>query len=197
MSEPKAPETRALALARAELRVETRDGKPVLVGYAAVYDSWSEDLGGFIERVRPGAFDRAIREGQDVRFLVNHNRDLVLGRSRAGTLALEADATGLRFTVTPPASDLAAHYIECVTRGDIDGCSFRFYVAKEAWNFSADPVQRDLIDVDFDDVCLATYPAYTDTSAAVRSLDEHRRSQPRRTTRRDRAGRRLRLAEAG
>jgi uncharacterized protein len=199
MPETKSPEVRCLNLAVAELRVERRaDGKPVIVGYTAVFNTWSEDLGGFIERVIPGAFARTLREGADVRALVNHDPSLILGRNKAGTLRLREDAKGLRHEIDLPGSSLAGHYAEAVERGDISGMSFRFYVGKEAWNFSADPVQRDLIDVDIDDVSLATYPAYTDTSAAVRSLEQHRRSQPRPGAWRDRAARavRLRLAEA-
>jgi HK97 family phage prohead protease len=192
-----APEIRSLPLAVAELRVERRDGdRPMIQGYAARYNVWSQDLGGFIERILPGAFDDGLQQGADVRFLVNHEVSLLLGRNKSGTLRLTSDDKGLFFVVDPPDSDLARHYIQAVERGDLTGCSFRFYVDQEAWNFSADPVQRDLLKVRIDDVSLATFPAYLDTSAAVRSLEAHRRSQPRRDPWLDRAHVRLRLAEA-
>lgn len=191
------PEIRSLPLAVAELRVERRaDGKPTIVGYAARFHSWSQDLGGFIERIQPGAFGDDLARGADVRFLVNHDPSLILGRNKAGTLRLTEDDQGLRFEADPPEGPLAGHYVQAVERRDITGMSFRFYVDQEAWNFSADPVQRDLLKVRIDDVSLATFPAYLDTSAAVRSLESHRRSQPRRTPRCDRAVRLLKLAEA-
>lgn len=190
------PEIRTLPLDRAEMRVDRADGRATLHGYAAPFNSWSQDLGGFIERIQPGAFGRALSGGADVRFLVNHNRDLILGRNTAGTLRLAEDAKGLRYELDVPDTQLAAHYITAVERRDITGMSFRFWAIKEAWNFDADPAQRDLIEVGFDDVCLATNPAYLDTTAALRSLESHRRSQPRRTPRRDRAERLLRLTLA-
>jgi uncharacterized protein len=195
MSQP-APETRSLALADAEVRVEARDGKRFLLGHAAVFNSWSQDLGGFIERIQPGAFARALAGGADVRFLVNHNRDLILGRTRSKTLTLAEDAKGLRFELAAADTPIAAHYLEACNRGDLDGMSFRFYALKESWNWDANPPQRDLIEVDIDDVCLATYPAYADATAAMRTLEDHRRSQPRRDPWLDRAWARMRLAEA-
>jgi phage head maturation protease len=78
----------------------------------------------------------------------------------------------------------------------MDGMSFRFVAKKDAWDYDANPVQRELIDVDIDEISLVAYPAYPDTSAAIRSLEAHRRTQPLRTPRRDRAARRLRLAMA-
>lgn len=182
---------------RSEVRVRRNpDGRPVIHGYAAVFHSWSVDLGGFIERIRPGAFSRVIREQQDVRALVGHDTSLVLGRTKSGTLSIAEDDHGLAFELHPPDGPLAAHYVNAVERGDMDGMSFRFIAKKEAWNYDADPVQRDLIDVDIDEISLVAYPAYPDTSAAIRSLEAHRKIQPLRTPRRDRAARLLRLAMA-
>src|SRR2546427_740708 len=71
-------------------------------GYAAIFNSLSEDLGGFRERIRTGAFARAIREKQDCRALFNHNPNMILGRTRSGTLRLSEDGTGLLFDCNLP-----------------------------------------------------------------------------------------------
>ena len=191
-------ETRVLIQAKAEVRVRRDEaaGTVTLVGYAAKYDTWSEDLGGFVERLRPGLFSKALAAGADVRFLVNHNRDLLLGRTRSKTLVLTEDDIGLHYECQVSNSSLNDHYVQAVERGDMSGMSFRFYCKKEVWDFSTEPARRDVIEADIDDVCLATYPAYEDSTAAVRSLQSHRRSQPRPTPRRDLAERLLRLAEA-
>src|SRR5581483_4708551 len=73
------------------------DGKvPTFVGYAAVWDARSVDLGGFVEVVRDTAFDDSLANGADVRLLINHDKNLVLGRTRSGTCELSKDERGLR-----------------------------------------------------------------------------------------------------
>src|SRR5438128_11032112 len=91
-------ETRALS--GIELRVDA-GAPPKLVGYAAVFNSKSLDLGGFIEIVRPGAFKRTLAAGADVRALVNHDPNLIIGRNKAGTLDVAEDDRGLKVTITP------------------------------------------------------------------------------------------------
>lgn len=179
-----------------EVRVRRNaDGKPTLYGYAAKFNSWSQDLGGFIEKIAPGAFSRALREQQDIRALVSHDTSIVMGRTPK-TLRLFEDEIGLGFELDPPSSPLASHYIESVDRGDMSGMSFRFIAKKDAWSYDTEPVQRTLLDVDIDEISLVAYPAYNDTSVAVRSMQEYRKIQPLRTPRRDRQARILRLVLA-
>jgi HK97 family phage prohead protease len=155
-------------VANSELRT-ANDGK--LTGYAAVFNSLSEDLGGFRERILPGAFSRTIKTA-DVRALINHDPSRVLGRTTTGSLTLAEDSKGLKFTCSLPATTYASDLIESVRRGDISQCSFGFQAREDRWV----PGQkqgnsiRELIDVDLFDVSAVTYPAYTDTSIQERSL---------------------------
>lgn len=140
-------------------------------GYAAVFDSLSEDLGGFRERIARGAFTQALTRGDDVRALFNHDANYVLGRTTAGTLRLSEDDHGLRFEVDAPDVGWVRDLRESVKRGDINQCSFQFTVDKESWDESDKlNVVRTLEDVRLYDVSLVTYPAYAATSASARSL---------------------------
>jgi HK97 family phage prohead protease len=161
-------------------RVRARAGAtPGLEGYAAVFGQRSEDLGGWRETIMPGAFARALREGQDVRALVNHNPDRLLGRTKSGTLTLAEDSKGLRFSLDTPDTDDARAILESVQRGDIDACSFGFACRSDRWTEAPDPSSpggsrtlavREVQDVDLFDVSVVTFPAYPQTSVDVRSL---------------------------
>ena len=108
--------------------IRANDGEkhPAIVGYGAVffregdpgteYQLWSDTY----ERIMPGAFDRAIRE-DDCRSFFNHDPNLILGRSTAGTLLLSIDNVGLKYEVEPPDSEPARHVLESVRRGDVSG----------------------------------------------------------------------------
>lgn len=144
-----------------------------LVGYAAVFDSPSEDLGGFREIVRPGAFTRTLQDARrDPLALVQHLPHLVLGRQSSGTLRLAADARGLRFEVDPPDTQAARDLMVSVARGDITGCSFAFTVPAggDRWEPRGDTVLRELHDIDLHEITVTAQPAYTDTEVALRAL---------------------------
>src|SRR6185437_15993750 len=89
-------ERRSLA---ADLRAESQGDEMSLVGYAALFNSESKNLGAFRERIKPGAFTRSLNEGADVKALVNHDPSQLLGRTKNGTLKLEQDDRGLKFRV--------------------------------------------------------------------------------------------------
>lgn len=169
-------ERRNAAHAGVELRQD--DGKPLptLVGYAAVFDTDSELLGFFRERIAPGAFRRAIEEKQDVRALVDHTGGLMtIGRSTRGTLRLQEDDKGLRVEIDPPQTQAGRDVVELVRRGDLSQMSFGFRAVKDEWLMPGEngheglPL-RVLRDVDLFDVSVVSFPAYPDTSVAVRAL---------------------------
>ena len=154
-----------------ELRVaRTENGQLRIEGYAAVFNSPSQDLGGFLEVIRPGAFVKTLQAGADVRALFNHDENNVLGRTKSGTLELAEDATGLHFICSLPDTQMARDLAVSMERGDIDQCSFGFYCLQDEWKLVGEDAVRFVQEADLFDVSVVTYPAYLDTSAAVRSL---------------------------
>lgn len=158
-----------------ELRA-AKDGQKI-IGYAAVFNSYSEDLGGFREQIVAGAFSNVL--DNDVRALFNHGSDIVLGRTKSGTLMLEEDESGLRVEITPPDTQAARDVMELLRRGDVDQMSFAFRVGKDKWEKKEDDtIERTITEISaLYDVSVVTYPAYPDTSAAVRSLEQFKAEQ--------------------
>lgn len=159
-----------------EVRAETgQDGKTMIRGYAAVFNTLSEDLGGFREQIQPGAFNEAVGSS-DVRALVNHDPNIVLGRNKAGTLTMREDAAGLYVEVSPPDTQAARDLLTSMQRGDINQMSFAFTVAKEDQAWTRDgtgPWLRTIKRVSrLYDVSVVTYPAYQQTTAAARAICE-------------------------
>ena len=104
-----------------ELRIADSESGSVIEGHAAVFDSWSETLGGifpFKEIVRKGAFNESIGK-DDIRALFNHDPNYVLGRNRAGTLELVEDEIGLKVRIIPPDTSWAKDIQISIRRGDI------------------------------------------------------------------------------
>ncbi len=181
----------------AELRAEPPEGGglPVIVGRAAVFDALSEDLGGFRERVAPGAFAATIAE-DDIRALINHSPDYVLGRNRAGTLKLAEDEEGLSVRITPPDTSYARDLAASIGRGDMSGMSFGFRTITDEWNIEDGETVRTLKAVRLFDVSAVTFPAYPRTDVAVRALTAFREAlKPPVSWRRNLGRRRLELME--
>jgi HK97 family phage prohead protease len=158
---------------KSEIRtaIETRDDRKIqmIKGYPAKFMRKSLNLGGFRERIQPGAFARTLKEGADVRALLNHNPDLVLGRTKSGTLALEENSVGLLMRCDTPDTQLARDLCTSIDRGDIDQGSFRFRTKTDKWSMEDGENIRDLVDVDLMDASVVTFPAYPDTSMSIRS----------------------------
>lgn len=191
-----------------------------IVGHAAVFDQlaviYECEYWRWEEVIRPGAFARAIREGQDVRSLFNHDANYVLGRTTAKTLALSEDEIGL-FTVTqaPNTQTILDLVIAPIGREDVTGMSFAFtpvHASKvtctedtttgtEVYDLGGERITcryageklietHEVLDCDLFDISPVTYPAYTGTDVALRSIPDiaeriremnrpHRRKTPR------------------
>jgi HK97 family phage prohead protease len=169
-----------------ELRAAQQDDKTVLEGLSAVFNEYSEDLGGFVEIIEPGFFDEVL--DSDVRSLMNHDPNYVLGRTKSGTLEIEQRDEGLFQRTFPPvtepdAAQWAKDLMVSVRRGDINQMSFGFIVKStyrgdledgDEWYVMGDKIVRRLKKggaKELLDVSVVTYPAYpqTNVSANTRS----------------------------
>ena len=160
-----------------------------LEGYAALFEPAEATIAGlFRERIARGAFADTLARGDDIRSLYNHDIGAVLGRVRAKTLALREDARGLFFTVSLNEADPAAAAVAArVQRRDVTGSSFWFAVDRpddEEWTPGRAgqlPLRR-LLKLRLVDVGPVSFPAYEDTTVAVRTghpLDVVRRMRAR------------------
>lgn len=154
------------------LPVEARgDGSKMRIGgYAAVFNRESQNLGGFVEVVLPGFFsDSRSRGWPDVMARYNHDDNMLLGTTGAGTLSLSIDGTGLDYEVVPPQA--RSDVYELVTRGDVRKSSFAFRTFEDEWSSTDQGYPlRKLVSGQLVDVAPVNLPAYTDTTAGKRSF---------------------------
>lgn len=170
---------------RAKIRKD-KEGKPRFIsGYAAVFYREATPAteyvlyDDFIERIQPGTFSRAIKEGHDARALFNHNSEALLGRVANNTVKLTEDEIGLRFDIPVNMEDVDhQRVITKIQRGDLTGCSFAFSNAAATWEDRTDGAKtvsiRNITDVDLHDVGPVTYPAYEATEVGLRTCVESR-----------------------
>ena len=156
-----------------QMEIETReDGSQSLVGYAAVFNSNSVDMGWvdtFTESIVPGAFTRTLQQNTDVRALLDHQTGMIIARTKNGTLSLEQDAVGLKVRMTPVPTDDGKKAIEWVRSGLVDAMSFGFETVSDKWSIRSGKQHRELLDVNLFEVSLVAFPAYPATSIGVRS----------------------------
>ena len=157
---------RRVAYTTLEMREDVAGNR--LVGYAAVFDSPSEPMP-FTEYVKRGAFQKTIKDGADVRLLIDHE-GVPLARTKSGTLMLEEDERGLKVMADlDPLNPDAARVISAMRRGDMTQMSFAFRTIKDSW--SADRSVRELREVQLFDVSVVTFPAYEATVAELRNAN--------------------------
>lgn len=151
------------------------DGEKVIEGYFAVFNAETELWRGVYEEIAPGAFDNTL--GNDIRALINHDTNLVLGRNKVGTLELKVDSRGLwgSIKINPDDSD-ALNLYSRVKRGDVDQCSFGFNIDSEEADYRDDgTVKFTLKEIDLHEVSVVTFPAYEDTGVQARKkqVEQH------------------------
>ena len=134
-------------------------------GYAAVFNSASRDLGGFVEFIKPGAFARSLASRNKIMLLWNHDTSMPLASTRNGSLTLREDARGLFVEATLPDTTLGRDIAAQVRSGLTDSMSFGFQVKRDSWNATGD--QRTLEDVALFEVSLVTSEAYSATAGTV------------------------------
>ena len=152
-------------------KMELRDGRRVISGYPIVYNKDSEDMG-FVERIAPGAAKKALPRS-DIRGLKNHDPSLIFARQGVN-LELKEDKTGLYYEATEIDTRTFKEVAEEVRLGLLTGQSFGFTILSDEWKgLDTDKPTRTITEIgQIFDVGPVTYPAYTDTSVALRSLEK-------------------------
>jgi len=158
--------------------VRSSDSGKTAKGYAALFNTRTDIGGMFSEMIAPGAFAETLKSS-DVRALINHDSGRVIGRSMAGTLRLQEDEKGLAVEVDLPDTTDGRDLAVQLERGDISGMSFGFRVTHDEWDESGGMPARTIRKVELYEVSAVAFPAYDDTSIALRSLDESRKETKR------------------
>lgn len=159
-------------------KFETRDaesGTPQIYGDFAVFNSPYKVCEGWEETIAPGAFDRALREGGDVKVLWNHDANIVLGSTANGTAELRADTAALSGLCDINTEDGdAMNGFARIKRGDVTGCSFGFEIARmeESWGQDGTYRTRILEAYPLYEVSPCTFPAYEATSISARAKEQ-------------------------
>lgn len=155
------------------IAVLNNDGKRKIVGYAALFNKETELMPGLRERIAPGAFDDVLQD--DVRALFNHDPNIILARSPK-TLTLTVDEKGLRYEFTPPNTTDGNNLLESIERGDVNQSSFGFSIKKDSFERRDGAQVRTIEKVKrLYDISPVTYPAYQDTTVALRNKRRHER----------------------
>lgn len=162
---------------QSDFRATENETEPIVEGYFAVFDSETELFPGIFETIDRGAFAGTLDD--DVRALVNHDTNLVLGRNKAGTLELRTDAHGLYGRIKINAKDTdAMNLYHRVARGDVSQCSFGFQILQEDADFRDDGTSHFKVErVKLWEVSPCTFPAYEDTGIKARAaqVEEHKK----------------------
>ena len=154
-----------------EFRMESAEYEGNTIrGYAAVYNSDSEWMGGFYEQIEAGAFDSVL--DNDVRAYFNHDENLLLGRVSSGTLRIGTDKRGLFYEVDLPNTTYANDLVELMKRGDVNQSSFAFLIEKDRWEQRDGLTYRIIEKVSrLLDVSPVAQPAYPDATSELKTRD--------------------------
>ena len=158
--------------------IRASDKGKTAAGYAALFNKRADIGGFFTEMIAPGAFSQTLKQN-DVRALIDHDTGRVIGRMSASTLRLEEDEDGLYAEIDLPDTSDGRDLAVQLERGDITGMSFGFRVTHDEWDESGDIPARTIHQVELIEVSAVAFPAYDDTSLALRSLDEARNEKRR------------------
>jgi HK97 family phage prohead protease len=146
-------------------------GPGVLFGYAASFNKYSQNLGGFVEQVAPGAFAKSLGDNLAVLCRYNHDDNYLLGTTEAQTLRLVPDDIGLGYEVDLPDTSSGKDVSVLAKRGDVRYSSFAFYTLEDEWSVTEQGFPlRTLLSVQLVDVAPVNSPAYLDSTAGMRSL---------------------------
>lgn len=159
----------------AAVQIREAGGGRRLGGYALKFDRLSQNLGGFVERVAPGALTKTLRDGGDVLCRYQHADEYLLGRTASGTLRLTVDDEGLDYEVDLPDTTVGRDVGVLAGRGDVQHSSFAFRTLRDDWSYTEQGFPlRTLLEIQLVDVAPVVQPAYLDTTSGLRQLAEAR-----------------------
>lgn len=171
--EKKIKETRAFEF---EVRAEQNEEHGHFITGQPIVFNANTDLGWYTERISPEALINA--DLRDVRFLVNHNTDMIpLARSRNNnansTMQMSIDESGMniRVDLDTEGNPEAKSLYSAVKRGDVSGMSFMFTVDEDRWDdLESDHPTREILSIGkVFEVSAVTFPAYEQTSIEAAS----------------------------
>ncbi len=160
-----------------EVEFREQPDKLIFQGHAAVFDRLSEDLGGFRERIKRGAFRKALDANPNVVFAFNHNFDHPMARTTVaagspGSLELREDPKGLRVYAELAPTTMAKDLRTLVQTGVINQMSFGWPrgTVTDSWRSVDGQQERTIVEFrDLIDVSPVTFAAYQATDAQMRS----------------------------
>lgn len=158
------------------MKIEIRSDSATVDGYVNAVERESRLImdvqGNFREKVKVGTFEKALKRAENVRMLLNHDKDRVLANTKDGTLELYEDSIGLRAIATVTDPDV----IEKAKKGELRGWSFGFIANADEWEKRENtPSIRTLTDIELTEVSLidsTRVPAYIGTSVETRDGKE-------------------------
>ena len=148
---------------------EAEGGKRTIVGLVVPYEHLSEDMGGWFERFKRGAFSESLTRGDEIVALVGHDMAKILGRRSAETARFTDSDAGVTAEIDLPDTSYANDALASIKRGDLKGMSVGFYQAETEWLDTPDGMIRIVTRATIFDASVVAWPAYPDTSVAVRS----------------------------
>lgn len=159
------------------LEIKAAEDSPgIIEGYAAKYNKLSENLGGFVEILLPGSL-RLIPEQDQIKAFYYHDTHKPLGSLDKGTLKLTFDDVGLFYSIVLPDTQTGRDLAVSINRGDIRQSSFGLIVHKENWKEENGTLIREVVEAEVFEVSPVVYPAYPDTSVALRNLKQFSESK--------------------
>ena len=173
----RSPETEVRTITIENLEFRAEEDNNVVVGYGSVFNSMSNDLGGFREVIAPTAFEGRLED--DVRFLFNHDPNMLLARSTNGTLKMSVDEVGLRYQAVIPDTSTGRDVLTLLRNNTLNQNSFAFVVEDDSWEVKDGMNIRTINKVSMlADISLVSYPAYSEAkTVALRSMEEWKKTE--------------------
>ncbi|PAK47594.1 HK97 family phage prohead protease [Priestia megaterium] len=158
-----------------DINMQTTNDGLLVSGYVNKTNQWSQTLGQrkkFVERILPGAFRKALQNGNEIHFLAEHDKNKILASTRNDSLILREDDQGLHMTARISPTSWGKDYHQLITDGIIKNMSFGMAVLKDDWETLADGThKRSISDLALFEVSAVRDPAYVQSTIAARSIE--------------------------